>query len=62
MSSVGQVLFAFFADHLKAQKGLRPGSVRSYRDTLKLFLAHVATSRRRPITRLSLPDLSSEEP
>jgi site-specific recombinase XerD len=61
MSSVGQVLFAFFEDHLKAQKGLRPGSVRSYRDTLKLFLAHVANSRRRPITRLSLPDLSSEQ-
>lgn len=61
MSSVGQVLFAFFEDHLKAQKGLRPGSVRSYRDTLKLFLAHVATSRRRPITRLSLADLSSEQ-
>ena len=60
MSSVGQVLLAFFEDHLKVQKGLRPGSVRSYRDTLKLFLAHAATSCRRPITRLALPDLSSE--
>jgi integrase/recombinase XerD len=60
MSSVGQVLFAFFEDHLKVQKGLWPGSVRSYRDTLKLFLAYVATSCRRPITRLTLPDLSSQ--
>jgi integrase/recombinase XerD len=60
MSSVGQVLFAFFEDHLKVQKGLRPGSVRSYRDTIKLFLAHVATSCRRPVTRLALHDLSSE--
>ena len=60
MSSVGQVLFAFFEDHLKVQKGLRPGSVRSYRDALKLFLIHVATLCRRPITRLALPDLSSE--
>ena len=60
MSSVGQVLVAFFEDHLKVQKGLRPGSVRSYRDTLKLFLLHVAGSCRRPITRLTLPDLSSE--
>jgi len=60
MSSVGQVLFAFFEDHLKVQKGLRPGSVRSYRDTLKLFLTYVATSCRRPITRLTLPELSSQ--
>ena len=60
MSSVGQVLFAFFEDHLKVQKGLRPGSVRSYRDTIKLFLAHVATLCRRPVTRLALHDLSSE--
>jgi integrase/recombinase XerD len=42
MIGVGQVLFAFFEDHLKTQKGLRPGSVRSYRDTMKLFLAYVA--------------------
>lgn len=60
MSSVGQVLVAFFQDHLKVQKGLRPGSVRSYRDALRLFLVHVAGSCRRPITRLTLPDLSSE--
>jgi len=32
----------------------------SYRDTLKLFLAHTASSCRRPITRLALPDLSSD--
>jgi site-specific recombinase XerD len=57
MSTVGQVLFAFFEDHLKVQKGLRPGSIRSYRDTLKLFLSYVATSCRRPITRLALTDL-----
>lgn len=60
MKSVGQTIFAFFEDYLKAQKGLRPGSVRSYRDTLKLFLAYVASSQRRPITRLVLPDLSAQ--
>src|SRR6266478_4625182 len=60
MSTIGQTLFAFFEDHLKAQKGLRPGSVRSYRDTLKLFLVYVATACRRPITRLALSDLTSE--
>jgi integrase/recombinase XerD len=60
MNSVGQTIFAFFEDYLKTQKGLRPGSIRSYRDTLKLFLMHVAATRRRPITRLILEDLSSE--
>ncbi len=60
MNSVGQTIFAFFEDYLKTQKGLRPGSIRSYRDTLKLFLMHVAAMRRRPITRLILEDLSSE--
>jgi Phage integrase, N-terminal SAM-like domain len=59
-SSVGQVLFAFFEDYLKVQRGLRPGSIRSYRDTLKLFLTHIATACRRPITRLNLSDLSSD--
>jgi integrase/recombinase XerD len=60
MKSVGQTIFSFFEDYLKAQKGLRPGSVRSYRDTLKLFLAYVASTCRRPITRLVLPDLSAQ--
>jgi integrase/recombinase XerD len=60
MSSVGQVLFSFFEDHLKVQKGLRPGSVKSHRDTLKLFLVYVATACRRPVTRLTLGDLASE--
>jgi site-specific recombinase XerD len=60
MNSVGQTIFAFFEDYLKTQKGLRPGSIRSYRDTIKLFLMHVAATRRRPITRLTLEDLSSE--
>jgi integrase/recombinase XerD len=60
MKSVGQVIFAFFEDYLKTQKGLRPGSVRSYRDTLKLFLPHVANRCRRPITRLILSDLSAQ--
>jgi site-specific recombinase XerD len=61
MSTVGQVLFSFFEDHLKVQKGLRPGSIKSYRDTIKLFLAFVARTSRKPVTRLSLTDLSSQK-
>jgi integrase/recombinase XerD len=58
--NLGQVVFAFFEDHLKVQKGLRPGSIRSYRDTLKLFLIHVGSLCRRPVTRLVLADLAFE--
>ena len=57
-ASLGQVVFAFFEDHLKVQKGLRPGSIRSYRDTIKLFLIHVAALCSRPVTRLTLNDLA----
>jgi len=60
MKSVGQLIFAFFEDYLKTQKGLQPGSIRSYRDTLKLFLAYVARTCRRPITRLILSDLAAQ--
>ena len=54
----GPVIQSFFADHLRVQKGLRPTSVRSYRDTLRLFLSFVAQQRHCAVTRLSLQDLS----
>jgi hypothetical protein len=55
---LGPVLHSFFVDHLIAVKGLRPASVRSYRDTIRLLLQFVAADRRCRITRLALPDLS----
>jgi integrase/recombinase XerD len=60
MKSVGQVIFAFFEYYLKTQKGLWPGSIRSYRDTLKLFFVYLACNCRRPITRPILSDLSAQ--
>ena len=33
--TVGSVLYAFFQDHMKAQKGLSNASVKSYRDGLR---------------------------
>ncbi|SAL80981.1 tyrosine-type recombinase/integrase [Caballeronia telluris] len=60
MNSIGQVLHSFFEDHLKTQRGLRPSSICSYRDTIKLFLLFVTKSCHRPVTRLALTDLSSE--
>jgi integrase/recombinase XerD len=38
MTAIGPIVYAFFEQHLKAEKGLSPASVRSYRDALRLFL------------------------
>jgi site-specific recombinase XerD len=58
--TVGVVVHDFFLDYLGQQKGLRQSSIRSYRDTLRLFLPFVANDARRPISRLQLEDLSLE--
>lgn len=58
--TLGPILYSFFENYLKIQKGLRPASVRSYRDALRLFLHFVTKDARRRITRLSLMDLTSE--
>ena len=58
--SLGALIQSFFADHLPVQKGLRLGSIRSYRDTLRLFLRFASEKRRAPIATLALQDLSFE--
>src|SRR6266576_6835153 len=55
---LGPVLHSFFADHLITVKGLRPASVRSYRDTVRLFLVFAAAGKGCKITRLTLADLT----
>jgi site-specific recombinase XerD len=55
---IGPVLHSFFADHLITVKGLRPASVRSYRDTIRLLLTFAAADKGCKITRLALGDLS----
>ena len=56
--TLGQLVQSFFADHLPVQKGLRLGSIRSYRDTMRLFLRFLVAQKRRPIATLSLQDLT----
>lgn len=58
--TLGALVHGFFLDYLAQQKGLSQGTVRSYRDTLRLFLPFVANDARRPISRLKLEDLSLE--
>ena len=57
---IGPLVHSFFVDHLVTVKGLRPSSVRSYRDTVRLFLQFVAVDGRSKITRLTLADLTLE--
>lgn len=56
--TLGSLVFGFFEDHLKAHRGLRPASIRSYRDVLRLFLNFAAKDAHRKITRLSPQDLT----
>jgi integrase/recombinase XerD len=60
MTALGPIVYAFFERHLKADKGLSPASIRSYRDALRLFLAFVAVEHHRKITRLTTEDLTAE--
>ena len=57
---LGPVLHSFFLDHLITVKGLRPSSVRSYRDTIRLLLLFLAADNRSKITRLTVGDLTFE--
>ena len=57
---LGPILHSYFLEHLIAVKGLRPGSVRSYRDTIRLLLVFLAAQKRCKITRLTLEDLTLE--
>lgn len=56
--TLGQLLHSFFVDHLISLKGLRPGSIRSYRDTMRLLLHFIAADKGCRITRLGIEDLT----
>lgn len=55
--TLGQMVQGFFLDYLISERGLRPATIRSYRDVLKLFLCFIADSGRRKVTRLTVTDL-----
>jgi len=57
--SLGTLVRSFFSDHLPVQRGLRLSSIRSYRDTIRLFLCFLASELKRKVTRLALDDLST---
>ena len=56
----GQLVQSFFTDYLPIQKGARPGTICSYRDTMRLFLCFAAEQNQCPISKLGLEKLSVE--
>jgi integrase/recombinase XerD len=58
---LGQLIQSFFLDHLITVKGLRPASVCSYRDTIRLLIVFLATQKRSKITKLTVGDLTFEQ-
>lgn len=58
---VGPLIRSFFIDHLPVQKGLRQGSIRSYRDTVRMFLNFVSECRRRSMVTLTVEDLGFDD-
>jgi site-specific recombinase XerD len=58
--TLGTLIRAFFVDYLAGQKGLRPTSIRSYRDTVRLLLSFVSADAQRPISQLRMEHLTFE--
>lgn len=58
--ALGSILASFFNDHLKLQKGLRPNSITSYADAMRLLLQFAADAGKKKITQLGLDDLGAD--
>jgi site-specific recombinase XerD len=55
--SFSTIIYGYFLDYLPQQKGLQPSSIRSYRDSLRLFLIFVAKLHHRGVSELALEHL-----
>ena len=56
---LGAILESFFNDYLKLQRGLRPNSITSYADAMRLFLQFAAATGKKKVTQLGLDDLDA---
>lgn len=55
-----QYIQEFFKEYLAAQKGLSSNTIRTYRDSLKLFLSFAAAHSRKATAALTLDDLNTD--
>ena len=58
--TLGSILASFFNDYLKLQRGLRPNSIKSYADAMRLLLQFAAANGKKRITQLGLDDLDGD--
>lgn len=58
--TLGQMLHSFFVDYLPVTKGLRPSSIASYRDGMRLFLRFVAQDVGGAVVTLPLSALTAD--
>jgi site-specific recombinase XerD len=58
--TLGSLVYRFLLDYLPQQKGLRASTIRSYRDTLRLFLVSVAADTKHGVSDLQLEQLTFE--
>ena len=52
MKTIGDLLRSFLIDYLPVQRGMRPSTVKSYRDVLRLFLLFASKQAKCQITKL----------
>ena len=57
---LGSILASFFNDYLKLQRGLRPNSITSYADAMRLLLQFAAATGKKKVTQLGLDDLDAD--
>lgn len=58
-STLGSMLASFFDNHLRLQKGLRPNTITSYADAMRLLLQFAAANRKKKVIHLSLDDFDT---
>ena len=57
-TNLASLVTSFFTRHLAAERNASGHTIRSYRDTFRLFLRHVAETTSQRVARLSLQDLT----
>lgn len=60
MTELGAIIYHYFEQHLKSERGVRRTTITSYSDTLRLFLAYTAAQEKRRVTRLTLRHLNAD--
>src|ERR1700677_4001652 len=51
----------FFQNYLTSERGLRPHTIKSYRDTIKLFVKYLSDLKGKKISSVDLDDLTADK-